>query len=239
MPKRNQAIQEKVLGPEHPNFATMDHNRAGLFTSQVGTVRFLPVSSWVAVTLVLPCLTFGVSVENKTLCSRYSAVNCCRLDPFLPRSILISFQGKLLRQSHSLYGRCQAIQDKVLGPECPDVIHSFYNPALLLKIQVRTIRISAIFIFPSITGCQVIAVVVGESLSPQDRPFLHSACTKKQTLSIAYAYDRRIGPGAWSSRFCFVAPLLGGLAPCLSALRFMSLDHTPTVYLRRLPGHVR
>ena len=36
--ERCQAIQEKVLGPEHPNLATTLNNRARLFVEQVRAV---------------------------------------------------------------------------------------------------------------------------------------------------------------------------------------------------------
>ena len=57
-------------------------------------------------------------------------LNC---DPCAPST---AFQGKY-NEAEPLYERSQAIREKVLGPEHPDVAQSLNNRALLLKAQVR------------------------------------------------------------------------------------------------------
>ena len=47
-----------------------------------------------------------------------------------------SFQGDLT-EAKVYYERCQAIQEKALGPEHPDVAKTLHNRAGLLKAQVR------------------------------------------------------------------------------------------------------
>lgn len=51
------------------------------------------------------------------------------------------FQGKYA-EAERLYERCQAIEEKVLGPEHPSLATTLHNRASLLKAQVRAIRIS-------------------------------------------------------------------------------------------------
>ena len=55
--KKFQAIQEKVLGPEHPSLATTLHSRAGLLQSQVRADRNLSRSC------VLTCRRSGVMTD--------------------------------------------------------------------------------------------------------------------------------------------------------------------------------
>ena len=56
-----------------------------------------------------------------------------------PASLLAVFQGKY-DEVEPLYERSQAIREKVLGPEHPDVAQSLNNRAALLQAQVRAVR---------------------------------------------------------------------------------------------------
>ena len=58
-------------------------------------------------------------------------------DPATPSTV---FQGKY-DEAEPLYERSQAIDEKVLGPEHPDVAQSLNNRAVLLQNQVRAVRI--------------------------------------------------------------------------------------------------
>ena len=57
-------------------------------------------------------------------------------DPATPSTV---FQGKY-DEAEPLYERSQAIREKVLGPEHPDVATSLHDRAGLLKAQVRAAR---------------------------------------------------------------------------------------------------
>ena len=49
------------------------------------------------------------------------------------------FQGKYA-EAEPLYERCQAIVEKVLGPDHPSLATTLSNRAGLLEIQVRAVR---------------------------------------------------------------------------------------------------
>ena len=57
--ERCQAIQEKVLGPEHPHLATTLHSRAGLLEIQVGHEEVL--------TRVVTAVKYSIHVEGSTI----------------------------------------------------------------------------------------------------------------------------------------------------------------------------
>ena len=61
-------------------------------------------------------------------------LNC---DPCAPST---AFQGKY-NEAEPLYERSQAIREKILGPEHPNVAQSLNNRAELLRAQVRAVRI--------------------------------------------------------------------------------------------------
>lgn len=53
---------------------------------------------------------------------------------------LIGIQGKYA-EAEPLYERSQAIREKILGPDHPDVAQSLNNRAELLVAQVRTVMV--------------------------------------------------------------------------------------------------
>ena len=55
---------------------------------------------------------------------------------FGPALVCISCQGEYAKAGE-LYERCQAIEEKVLGPEHPSLATTLGNRAGLLKAQVR------------------------------------------------------------------------------------------------------
>ena len=57
-----------------------------------------------------------------------------------PALLCVSRQGELV-EAGSLYERCQAIQEKVLGPEHPSLATTLGNRAGLLQAQVRAGRV--------------------------------------------------------------------------------------------------
>ena len=57
-----------------------------------------------------------------------------------PGIVCISCQGEYVKAGE-LYERCQAIQEKVLGPEHPSLATTLHNRAVLLQAQVRAGRV--------------------------------------------------------------------------------------------------
>ena len=53
-----------------------------------------------------------------------------------PATLLTPFQGKY-EEAEPLYERCQAIMEKVLGPEHPSLATTLNNRAALFYAQVR------------------------------------------------------------------------------------------------------
>lgn len=51
----------------------------------------------------------------------------------------VRLQGKYAG-AEELYERCQAIEEKVLGPDHPDLVTTLKSRAVLLKNQVRAAR---------------------------------------------------------------------------------------------------
>ena len=57
-----------------------------------------------------------------------------------PALVCISCQGEYAKAGE-LYEQCQAIQEKVLGPEHPELAETVGNRAVLLQAQVRAGRL--------------------------------------------------------------------------------------------------
>ena len=112
--ERSQAMQEKVLGPEHPDVALSLTRRARLLKSQVRVVGGLKI-----------CL----------YCPQMPVNRCC----FISFAPLHVFQGKY-EEAEPLFERSQAIREKVLGQEHPDVAESLSDRAGLLASRVRVVR---------------------------------------------------------------------------------------------------
>eukprot|EP00752_Nemacystus_decipiens_P013900 g12339.t1 len=118
--EKSQAIQEKVLGPEHPTVATMLNNQAELLRSQ------------------------GRYAEAEPLYERSQAIREKSLGPEHPdvaqslnnRAVLLEMEGKF-EEAELLYQRSLAIDEKVYGPDHPEVATDLNNRAGLLKKQGR------------------------------------------------------------------------------------------------------
>ncbi|CAB1098972.1 unnamed protein product [Ectocarpus sp. CCAP 1310/34] len=142
--ERSQAIPEKVLGPEHPNVATVLKNRA----------FFCLMSQWLGlIVLALACSTIerqGKYAEAEPLHERSQAIREKVLDPENPEvatvlktracsakmylpwlSVRTACQGKG-EEAEPLHERSQAIREKVLGPENPEVATVLKNRALMV-----------------------------------------------------------------------------------------------------------
>eukprot|EP00752_Nemacystus_decipiens_P009503 g8495.t2 len=158
--ERCQAIEEKVLGPEHPHFAATLHSRAALLASQgkYGEAEALydrcqaieekvlgPEHPDLATTLhgrAVLLRSQGKYGEAEALYERCQAIDEKVLGPEHPdlattlrsRATLLASQGKY-GEAEALYERCQAIQEKVLGPEHPDLATTLHSRAVLLQSQ--------------------------------------------------------------------------------------------------------
>ncbi|CAN0092693.1 unnamed protein product [Scytosiphon promiscuus] len=113
--QRALAIDEKVLGPDHPAVATDLNNRAWLLTAQVRAVRIFRETSWG------PHLLMNRSVSR---------------GPLPLKNPPLTIQGKY-DDAEPLYERSQAIREKMLGPEHPDIAQSLNNRAWLLERQCK------------------------------------------------------------------------------------------------------
>eukprot|EP00903_Cladosiphon_okamuranus_P022363 g20568.t1 len=100
--ERCQAIEEKVLGPDHPSLATTLNNRAGLLESQGKLEDADPLYA-----RVLEILGATVGEEHPNYAS---ALN--------NRALLLESQGKY-EEAEPLYERSLAIREKALGPDHP------------------------------------------------------------------------------------------------------------------------
>jgi tetratricopeptide (TPR) repeat protein len=118
--KRALAIQEKALGPEHPNVATSLNNLARLNDEQ-GRYEQAEL-----------LYKRALAIQEKVLGPEHSdvATSCNNLAGLYDR------QGRY-EQAKLLYKRARAIQEKVLGPEHPDVASSLNNLAVLYSNQGR------------------------------------------------------------------------------------------------------
>ncbi|CAM9457830.1 unnamed protein product [Ectocarpus sp. 12 AP-2014] len=116
--EKAQAIQEKLLGPEHPDVATSLNNRAELLTAQ------------------------GKYEEADLLSRQAIAINEAVLGPQHPRMItMLNNRARLLEkqakyeEAEPLYERSLAISDNSLGPDHPEVATTLNNRAGLLRAQ--------------------------------------------------------------------------------------------------------
>ena len=93
-------------------------NRAGLLESQVRATRNFREFSW---------------------CSRLAVNGVASWWTAPSQTSLLAMQGKYA-EAEPLYQRSQAIREKVLGLEHPDVAQSLNNRAGLLESQVRIVK---------------------------------------------------------------------------------------------------
>lgn len=107
--------EDARLGPP-----SRDHKLAQ--SEQVGLV-------WFGAIIVVIIMT--------TCVSNVSSFQGCKNGPFCYTPPLLGMQGKYA-EAEPLYERSQAIREKMLGPEHPDVAQSLHNRAELLKKQVDT-----------------------------------------------------------------------------------------------------
>ncbi|CAM9138218.1 unnamed protein product, partial [Ectocarpus sp. 13 AM-2016] len=143
--RRSLAIGEKVYGPDHPEVATVLNNWAFLLQKQVRNKRcFQPVvmgsnAMWLWVWLNSPCRMLPVWLRSGLGASGcrpgiWSPAHAAASPhEFLPLSP-VTFQGKF-EEAEPLFERSQAIREKVLGPEHPDVATSLNNRAGLLETR--------------------------------------------------------------------------------------------------------
>ncbi|CBJ32850.1 NB-ARC and TPR repeat-containing protein-likely pseudogene [Ectocarpus siliculosus] len=158
--ERSRAIQEKVLGPEHPHVATSLNNRALLLESQGKYSEAEPLYERcqaikekalgrehpsLATTLNNRAgLLKGKYAEAEPLYERCQAIEEKALGPEHPslattlnnRAELLRAQGKY-EEAEPLYERSQAIREKVLGPEHPGVATVLNNRAVLMYAQEK------------------------------------------------------------------------------------------------------
>jgi tetratricopeptide (TPR) repeat protein len=158
--ERALAIQEKVLGPEHPDTAS-NITCFGLFLYHQGDFtaarplyeRALAIQEKVLGpehphtatslhNLALLLIDQGDLAAARPLCERALAIQEKVLGPEHPDTatslqnlaVLLRAQGNL-SGARPLYERAMAIRQKVLGPEHPDTASSLNSLALLLKDQ--------------------------------------------------------------------------------------------------------
>eukprot|EP00752_Nemacystus_decipiens_P007809 g6974.t1 len=158
--ERCQAIEEKALGPEHPDLAITLNNRAQLLESQgkysdagplyercqaIQEKALGPEHPSLAITLNNRAQLLesqGKYSEAEPLYERCQAIVEKALGPEHPslattlnnRAQLLETQGKY-GEAEPLYERCQAIQEKALGPEHPSLATTLHNRAYLLNGQ--------------------------------------------------------------------------------------------------------
>ncbi|CAN0272778.1 unnamed protein product [Ectocarpus sp. 12 AP-2014] len=157
---RCQAIEEKVLGLEHPSLAITFNNRAELLRSQgkyddaeplcvraiaIGEKALGPEHPDLAVWLNNRAELLRVQgkyEEAEPLYGRATAIweKALGADHPTVATVLNNWAGLLEKQgkyddAEQLYERSLAIREKVLGPEHPDVAQSLNNRASLLQAQ--------------------------------------------------------------------------------------------------------
>jgi tetratricopeptide (TPR) repeat protein len=117
---RTLALVEKVLGPEHPNVATILNNLAGLYDSQGRYEQAEPLHER------------ALAIREKVLGPEHPDV----AQSLNNLALLYDNQGRY-EQAEPLHERALAILEKVLGPEHPDVAQSLNNLAELYRNQGR------------------------------------------------------------------------------------------------------
>ncbi|CAN0367181.1 unnamed protein product [Ectocarpus sp. 6 AP-2014] len=116
--ERSRAIQEKVLGPEHPDVATSLNNRALLLQSQG---RYEEAE---------PLYERSQAIREKVLGTEHPDVATSLNN----RAGLLQSQGKY-DEADPLYLRAIEIGEKTLGPDHPDLATRLNNRAGLLRAQ--------------------------------------------------------------------------------------------------------
>ncbi|WP_313950012.1 tetratricopeptide repeat protein [Nostoc sp. FACHB-190] len=116
--KRALAIQEKVLGQEHPSVATSLYVLAGLYIVQG---KYEPAE---------PLYLRILAMQEKVLGQEHPDI----VTSVMNLAALYILQGKHT-QAEPLYLRALAIQEKVLGQEHPNVATSLINFAQLYQLQ--------------------------------------------------------------------------------------------------------
>jgi CHAT domain-containing protein len=112
------AINEKAVGPEHPNVATALNNLAELYRAQGDYGRAAPLYQR------------SLAIREKVLGPEHPDV----AQSLNNLALLYEAQGDYGRAA-PLYQRSLAIREKVLGPEHPDVAQSLNNLAVLYEAQ--------------------------------------------------------------------------------------------------------
>ncbi|CAM9733325.1 unnamed protein product [Scytosiphon promiscuus] len=123
--ERSLAIGEKALGPDHPDVATLLNNRAEVLRAQVRAKQ-----------------CFKKHLKENVSPQLYSYIRPARRYDF--DTLSTAFQGKY-EEAEPLYERSQAIREKVLGPEHPDVAESLNNRALLLDEQGKYVEAEPLY----------------------------------------------------------------------------------------------
>jgi tetratricopeptide (TPR) repeat protein len=118
--KRSLAIQEKVLGPNHPNVATSLNNLAELYHTQG---RYADAE---------PLYKRSLAIREKVLGPNHPTVATSLND----LAELYRAQGRYA-DAEPLYKRSLEITEKVLGPNHPDVATSLNNLAKLYYDEGR------------------------------------------------------------------------------------------------------
>lgn len=129
--ERSRAIREKVLGPDHPNVAGVLNNQATLLKDQVGVVLCCPGYVHAFSAKRCPMCTSSLASQRASACYEFRASQV----QITLYAISAPFQGKYA-DAEPLFERSQAIYEKVLGPEHPDVAEVLTKRALLFQLQV-------------------------------------------------------------------------------------------------------
>ncbi|CAM9623319.1 unnamed protein product, partial [Laminaria digitata] len=125
--ERSQAIFEKALGSEHRHVATILNNRASLLERQGKYVEAGPLFE-----RSLAILEKALGPDHPAMATALNNRRCFLGGPFPHTNPLLVIRGKYA-EAGSLYERSQAILEKVLGPEHPDMAQSLNNQAGLLQ----------------------------------------------------------------------------------------------------------
>jgi CHAT domain-containing protein/Tfp pilus assembly protein PilF len=118
--KRSLAIREKVLGPDHPDVATILNNLVRLYRNQGRTAEAEPL------------LQRALAIREKALGRDHPDVATSLND----LAVLYRDQGRTA-EAEPLYKRSLAIWEKALGPDHPDVATSLNNLAGLYGTEGR------------------------------------------------------------------------------------------------------
>ncbi|CAM9165046.1 unnamed protein product [Ectocarpus sp. 8 AP-2014] len=129
--ERAQAMQEKVLGPEHPGVAQSLNNRAELLRVQ-GKYNEAE-----------PLYRRSLAIDDKVYGRDHPEDR--RVLKHNPATLSTPFQGKY-EEAEPLYERSQAMREKVLGPEHPDVAKSLNSRAGVLYAQGKYTEADSLYL---------------------------------------------------------------------------------------------